>query len=288
MPVNSIEELAKRIDYDFPTKEEKTRALYTWIAYNITYYEPPIDNFIKVPEIYVVTDQEDLNRRILKENEEIIASTFINRQAVCKGFALLFNKACTLLKIQNELVKGYVKVDAVMIGKIPKNKNHVWNAVKLADKWIFIDVTWGSEHRNSKNFKKRLNTYFNIKKEDLRLTHYPSNTFWSEYINHKSLTDFCDQPVFNEGMISSEIEIIEPKVGEIIVDKNKKINLKFKGLNFTTKIYYSYNNDFYIKEVNHHSKNSVSQISIDVPENDANLNIFFNLKLALQYKVVIK
>ena len=25
MPVNSIEELAKRIDYDFPTKEEKTR-----------------------------------------------------------------------------------------------------------------------------------------------------------------------------------------------------------------------------------------------------------------------
>jgi hypothetical protein len=31
MEVHSAEELAKRIDYDFSTKEEKIRALYTLI-----------------------------------------------------------------------------------------------------------------------------------------------------------------------------------------------------------------------------------------------------------------
>lgn len=57
--INSIEELTKRIDYDFKTNIEKARALYTWISLNIR-YKLKNPYLLETPKVYRVFSDDDL------------------------------------------------------------------------------------------------------------------------------------------------------------------------------------------------------------------------------------
>ena len=286
--INSIEELTRRIDYDFKTDIEKTRAAFTWIALNIS-YENKNPNLIEANKVYWVFSDDDLKRKIKKENDKVARNTFRNKTAVCKGYAFLFHKICTQLKIKNKLVKGYVKINAEEIGHVPVNKNHVWNAVQINNEWLFLDATWGSGISENGVWKQKLDTsYFNVSKKTLRLTHYPSEQYWIEYLGQKPLKDFCFQPIQTTVFTNSNATLVLPNQGIIKTIKNKNINLKIQNLKPNTQVLYKYGNSNKVKSARQSFSKLITSINLKGTNRNNYLHIYFNNSLALSYKVEVE
>ena len=286
--VNSIEELAKSIDYNFKTDLEKLKAIYTWTALNIEYYEEKT-LLLTAPRIIVYTDQSDLRRRKIRKNRKLLLEVFTTRKAVCTGYALIVEKMCNLLNLENELVKGYARVNTRDIEYLPEDKNHIWNAIKIDNKWIFMDVTFGSGYLVNGNWKPELNNYyFNIPLKNLKKTHYPSEKKWLDLMQQNSLKEFSFNPVFYNPFFISKAKLISPLNGKINIKGNKKIVLNLKNIKYSTKISYSYNKDIYTKKTKTLRSENYKKIIIKSPNKDSDLNIFFNNELALQYRVIIQ
>jgi|TARA_B100000767_G_scaffold58906_1_gene54673 transglutaminase/protease-like cytokinesis protein 3 len=286
--ITSVEQLVKKIDYDFKTKLEKARATYTWLALNIKYYKKA-SPFLDAPTINTYTDKEDKKRRIKKLNAALISKTIRTKKALCKGYAYTFKKVCDLLKIENQLIFGYAKYSVNMIDFIPKSKNHVWNAIKIDNKWLFVDATWGSNNSSDGLLYSRFNEdYFDISHNQLNTTHFPKNKFWLDFTSQKELSIFCRQPIYNRGLIGKNIELLSPKEGKIIVEESKNIQLKIKNLHSKTEVLYSYGSKGEIKKADLNFSKSIVDIYLTGPKKDANLNIYFNNELAIQYKVEVR
>lgn len=285
--VNSFEELVKKIDYDFSSDLEKTRAIYTWLALNIE-YDHNNTNLVVSPKKYIVYNNEDYKRRLKIDKEKSINYAFKNKKGVCKEFAYLFQKACNMLNIKNELVYGYTRSSSFQIGLIPNNKNHIWNAVKLNNKWVLIDATFGAGYIYKDIWQQKFDTsYFNISGKKLSLTHFPSSPFWGNFMEQQPLNQFCNSPLINSGYIKQNVTIIRPINGNIKIGKSNKIKLQFKNLPKTTKVYYKYENDFYLKETRRSSKNSIVSITLPKPKKNDNLKVYFGNELALEYNVIV-
>ena len=61
------------------------------------------------------------------------------KQGVCEHFTLLFSGLLTVAGYENLLIQGYALND-----KILSPERHAWNIVKLNDKWLPFDPTWGN------------------------------------------------------------------------------------------------------------------------------------------------
>ena len=283
----SIEELSKRIDYDFKTDLEKTRAVFTWISKNI-YYNYKNPNEITSPKTFIVMSKGDLKRKIKIDNEKTLRKTFKSRTGVCNGYALLFHKICSLLNIKNELIYGYVRGSLNDVGYLPTNKNHVWNAVYINNKWMFIDTTWASGIYSNGVWLQKVNTkFFNISKEELRLTHYPAEPFWQKHMNQKPLKDFCNQPIINTTFLESKAELTLPNQGVIRTEKNKSFKININNLKPNTSILYRFGNNGKIKTAYLTRKRQVTSVRIRGTNKNNSLHLYFNNNLAISYKVLV-
>lgn len=280
----SAEELAKKIDSDFKTNLEKIRAIYTWLALNIK-YDKETTTLLEAPKYYIYSNEYDLAYRLKRVNNELVSKTITDKKAVCTGYALTFKKLCNLLKIENELIKGYVKTETYEINYIPKNKNHVWNAVKIDGTWLLVDVTYGAGYSINNVWHSKPNYfYFNVDKESLRLTHYPSDSKWMQFFRRKPLNQFCNQPIYNYAFFNNGAELITPKKGEIEVFENK-ITIKVKNINFKTGILYSFEKSIGAKKPQIRHLDSITSITIKIPPEKKKLYIYFNGESALAYKI---
>lgn len=285
--INSIEELSKRIDYDFKTDIEKVRAVFTWVSLNIK-YEQKQPYLLEMPKSYLVFSDDDLKRRLKIENEKTLNNTFNKKEGICTGYAFLFHKICTLLNIENELIYGYVRRSINDIGYIPTSKNHVWNGVKIDDEWILVDTTWAAGYVSDGVWQQKLNTnYFNINKEDLRLTHYPSKNDWLEHLGQKPLKKFCYEPVRTTAFNRSKAELVLPNAGIIKTVKNKKFKLKIKNLKKGTQVLYRYGESKKVKSPFLKTEELITSINIDGTNKNSLLHIYFDNNLALSYKIEV-
>ncbi|WP_425657675.1 transglutaminase domain-containing protein [Tenacibaculum ascidiaceicola] len=284
--ITSIKELSERIDYDFKTDIEKVRAIYTWIALNIEYDYFP-SKLLNAPE-FISYSQNDLKRFVQKKIKNKAQKTFKTKKGLCLGFAYLFHRLCNLINIENELIYGYTKTSLNQIGIIPTEKNHVWNAVKINNKWILMDVTFGSGYLYNDIWQRELNLkYFNIKKEKLKVTHFPALIKWQVFLNQKPLKEFCSAPFYLDSFFKNKIEVLKPKFGEIIVKKNKRIHLTLKQTDAfnNVKYFFSYNNRVLNAQVI--NKNTTTNLYFKKPKENSFLHIYLDNELALVYKVKI-
>ncbi|MEQ6124557.1 transglutaminase domain-containing protein [Pseudotenacibaculum sp. MALMAid0570] len=285
---NTIEALAKQIDNDYSTAIEKARAAYSWISMNLTYNNKnPFE--ISNTTIYVVSDQNDYIRRVQKNDEKIMMKAFKTKSAVCKGYALLFKRICDLLKIENQLVLGYIKNSSYQIGYMPSQKNHAWNVIKIDGKWIFIDPTQGSGYSIKNVWQPKFNPdFFNIKKDILKNTHFAEKTYWRNYVNQMPLKEFSRLPVFSKAYFNSSFDIVSPSNGLIEAKKKRPIQLRFKDIDFDTKIHYKFGEYSKLKKANVTYSNSIFWIQIQSPREDSTLKIYVDGEEALSYLVYVK
>lgn len=288
--INSIEELAQKIDYDFKNSDiEKVRAIYNWIILNIT-YKNINKSHLSTPQIISYSTKTDKEYQINYNKRITTLNAFKTREAVCEGYSLLFKRLCDLVNIENQLVYGYTKSSPYAIGFIPSNKNHVWNAVKINNKWLFFDTTYGAGYSYKGIWQQQANySYFNVSNEVLNRTHFPAKKFWLQTLNQKPLFEFCNEPFKSEYYVFNNIKLLSPTKGTIkLSKKEKKLTLQFKNVKPNTPINYLYS---YTQEIGTplrlKNNKEITDISIKAPKQNTLLHIFIDHSLAVEYKIEI-
>ncbi|WP_299676312.1 transglutaminase domain-containing protein [uncultured Tenacibaculum sp.] len=285
--VKSVMSLAERIDYDFKTDEEKVRAIFIWLTYNMTYKYNP-STLLESPEFLVYYTEDHLNEIIKYKKERKMLKSFEERLAICEGFALIFKRACDLMGIKNELVYGFTKPSGYKVGAIPKAKNHVWNAVNVNGKWMMIDATYGTGQVFNNVWMRDFNEdFFNAKREMLRRTHFPSDYKWRRFLNQKNLADFCYDPIIKNAFFKHDIAVVEPKGGIIKLDKNGPIKLKIKGIKNTNSLLYAFGGDRFAKSPATYERTNFSEFHLQKPKEDSRLLIFLDNELVMEYLVKV-
>ncbi len=273
----SPEEISKFITRDFQTKEEKVRAIYSWIIQNIA-YEP--NEYKKFD--YRFSNYRERNKKEEITREKIISRTLQKGIAVCEGYAFLFERLCELQGITNYLVRGDTKTTIEGIGK-EFNTNHMWNVAIIDGKSYLFDPTWGAGKYNQKFIKEPSYFYYKIPPEQFIKTHYP-DIFEDAFISETmSKQEFSDMPLIikKELLIS---DIIAPNKGIIYSEMYfNEIQFEIKNAN-PNKVTYSFG-----KEILHVSKliqkENLLEFSVPLELGVKTLLIYFDDQPALGYRI---
>lgn len=111
---------------------------YTYPKSEVKTYEKAVKNVLSsiksswtdFEKIMYVNDYLALNCKYDTNYQNYNAyNVFVDKTAVCQGYALAFLELMNRLGIECELVTS-------------REINHAWNAVKLNKKWYYVDVTW--------------------------------------------------------------------------------------------------------------------------------------------------
>ena len=81
----------------------------------------------------------------------------VNNNAVCEGYSRAMSYLCKKMG-----------VDCILVTGISKELGHMWNLVKLDDKWYHIDVTWDDAQES---IDYPLHTYFCLTDEQITVDH---------------------------------------------------------------------------------------------------------------------
>ena len=179
IPLNSstsIAAIAKYINANFKTENDKIRATFYWTASNISY---------DVENMFAVSTNETPEDRIPK--------TLKNKKGICGDYAAIFNKIASLVGIQSVVISGYTKQN----GKIA-TLSHAWCAAKIDNKWSVFDPTWGSGALMNGKFVKKMNDYyFKVPPEKMIASHIPFDYLWQ----------FLNYPITNGEFYEGKIQI---------------------------------------------------------------------------------
>jgi transglutaminase/protease-like cytokinesis protein 3 len=230
----------------FASNIDKTRAIFDWIAYNISFDCKAVRN---------------------NGNEKMTSDVILKtRKATASGYAALFQDMCSVAKIRCLTVDGYVKSDIEQINEKPDEFNHTWAVVQLGqspDTWHYVDPTWGSGFVDEKctRFTRSYNdNFFFADKIIFNYQHYPDNTAWLlGGAKAKSVKDFFEMPVIKDYAYDFKISNFNPGTGVIKVAVQKPVRFSFRVNNNASvdsvalaigteknkklkTVYYSYNN----------------------------------------------
>ncbi|MCF0185505.1 MAG: hypothetical protein HUJ98_03325 [Bacteroidaceae bacterium] len=145
-------DLAQRITANCYTKEDKVRAIYTWLCDNIAY-----DTSYEIGAADVAIEKG---------------------KGVCQAYSEMFYRLGKAVGLDVEIVRGDSKDYKGKKGDI----GHVWNVVNLGHgKRILLDATWGAGSVDGRTFTRntseaRKMAWYDVDPKVLLTSHYPSNS----------------------------------------------------------------------------------------------------------------
>jgi transglutaminase-like putative cysteine protease len=166
---SEIIELAESITRNISSDLEKSRALYKWVATNISYDQPmkvAIESGQQVPYI-----QDAL-------------TTLRAKIGVCEGYTNLLAAFHRALGIPAKISIGKFTYFSFRsfpvlkkINRIPNVESapglHAWNEVKINNKWILSDITSDSGSSSGGAWKRQVQEeFFNVDPEYFNATHF--------------------------------------------------------------------------------------------------------------------
>lgn len=198
----------------FPDNLDKVRAIFDWIAYNISF---------------------DCKAAKSNNNDKSLSDEILkSRKATSVGYAALFQDMCSVVKIRCLTVDGYVKNNVEQIGEKPDEFNHTWAVVQLGqspETWFYVDPTWGSGYTDDKMsvFTKAYNdAYFFADRQVFNLQHYPDNTSWQIGFGPKNLKDFIAMPIVKTAAYDFGVKSFIPANGFIKTKSSKPVQFSIK------------------------------------------------------------
>lgn len=153
----SVASLAASLTDGLDSEEERARAIFRWIAENVSYSAAPPATSLGA---------EDVLRQ---------------RLAACEGYASLFAALARAAGLQAEVIRGISKGFGYRAGgSLPSKPDHAWNAVKIGDRWRLVDCTWGAGYLDeSGRFRRFFNAhYFLTPPEEFIFDHFPEDPRW--------------------------------------------------------------------------------------------------------------
>ena len=168
--------LVNLITQNANTKYEKARAIFMWLANNISY-----------DVTYSIYDAD---------------RTFSYRRGVCSGYSKLYKKLCEQAGLEVKIVSGVARYESYQKGDDLDGKGHAWNAVKSDDgRWFLVDVTWAAGYVCNKVFTKDIETYwFDPDPSMYALSHLPSDSEWQLIENPITREEFENFPSMYPGI----------------------------------------------------------------------------------------
>jgi len=214
---NSPTKLAKRISNDFKTELQQARAVYFWIANNVSYDPNESGKFG-----YEYGDWKEYLKKEKKHNSKLSSRVISKGIAVCEGYATLFTEVCNHLNIKSKVISGASRTETKDIGK-RFYSSHAWNIVIIDKKPYLLDVTWGAGSYGTK-FKKNVNDFYFLTPPELFINkHYPEN-YKDALLDEKiSKESFSNAPLLYKQIFP----LIYPNNG-ILKKEQKIIKLAFK------------------------------------------------------------
>ena len=195
---------------NFPDKINKARAIFDWIAYNISY-----------------DCKGARNEDITKTNSDEVLK---KRMATAFGYAALFQDMCSVASIRCLTVDGYARKTVDDINNIPEAFNHSWDVVQLGqspEQWYYVDPTWGSGYTDKavKVFTRSFNdAYFFSDRAIFNKQHFPDNLAWQLGVGSKGKKDFFASPVLSNAAYEFNITDFSPQSGYIKIKAGKSVD----------------------------------------------------------------
>ena len=142
------DKLSKHAKDDF----DKAKLIYLWVAEHIDYDVVGLRTF-----------------RLPDGSPEV---TLKRKKAICDGYARLFKAMAVYLGLDADLVSGYSKNHKK--AKVSKESDHSWNIVRINNRNILIDATWGAGNTYGDKFIDNTNYYyFDTDPYEFVFTHVP-------------------------------------------------------------------------------------------------------------------
>lgn len=207
--------LARLLTAPYQTELEKTRAIFSWVAQNISYNTGYFNIGKKYAAVKFVPDPYD-TASSWKSATELTAERVLRRRvAVCDGYSKLFKTLCDYAGLKSEIIPGYAKCHTERADKF--RTNHTWNAVMIDSSWYLLDVTWASGYINhADQFVQQLDeTYFLSPPQKFILDHYPEDLRWTLMENPPPLKEFKFTPFRYKSFIKYSIRSFYPSNGTI-------------------------------------------------------------------------
>ena len=209
----NVATIADTITAYFPGSEQKARAIFYWIANNIS-----ID-----PK---ATKQNDKKNTVPEKVIEL-------RKTTPLGFSLLLQEMCSDVNIRCISVDGYMKYSAEDINQPADEVNHSWNVVQLGqspDTWFFVDACRASGYLDLKmtTFTKEFTPgFFFTEKKLFNLANYPDNAAWQLGGGPKALKEFYSFPVVSNYAMETGVGKPDPLIGYVKANLKTPVTFKF-------------------------------------------------------------
>jgi transglutaminase/protease-like cytokinesis protein 3 len=197
----------------FDDKIDRVRAIYDWIAHNISY------------------DVKAARSNNAAKNSP--TEVLLTRKAVGAGFASLFQDMCSSADIRCLTVDGFVKNNTEQIDEKGTEINHSWAVVQLGlspDTWYYVDPAWGSGYMDAemKVFTRSFtDAYFFTDKAVFNLQHYPDNEAWKLGSAPKNKKDFYALPLIKVAAPEYGMKQFSPRDGSLKIKSNKPVSFSY-------------------------------------------------------------
>lgn len=216
----NVATIADTITRPFADKQSKARAIFYWIAHNISF---------------------DLKAMKTNDNRKVDPVLVIqSRKATPLGYANLVQEMCSMANIRCLTVDGYAKSYASDINNPADEINHSWNVVQLGqspEEWYYIDAAKASGYADKKfsSFTKEFTSqYFFADRTLFNLDHYPDNSAWQLGSGPKTLKDFYTLPVVSSAAYVYGLQKPQPLTGHIRTKTKNTVTFTFPHTNTVT------------------------------------------------------
>lgn len=191
------------------------------------------DPFLQVKAIHdYVIQRLTYDRAVLKTGKrpsQEARSVFVARQAVCEGYARLFQKIGQAAGFEVVYVSGKVRRDLAPVDVIPKFlrvshprydwTNHAWNAVKVEDRWYLVDTTWddGDAYDTS---------YLMLPPAAMLASHLPKFPVWQLLEHPITQHVFEQRPILTPQFFADHLKLLSPTTYQTRVDRTATIEIE--------------------------------------------------------------
>jgi hypothetical protein len=194
----TYKEIVNPLTENLKTEQEKFRAIYRWIADNVTYS--------------------------LSNKSENPGKTLTSRKATCIGYSTLLKEMCNYAGLECNVIGGLSKNKPEDIPPASEDTRHAWNEVKLNGKWYLTDITWasGTFDFTKKTFHKNFDTaYFLPTPEFFIKQHFPTDIKMQMLSTPAKKTVFIKSCVWYENAALYNFTVTSPDKGYVNQNVNK-------------------------------------------------------------------
>lgn len=281
----SAENLAQNIARDFSSKENQLKAAFYWITKNIRYDLEEYYNPKNKRVSFRYRDEAERLQKIREIKDNIVRETLRSRKGVCEGYAQTLAKICSLLNIENEVIKGYIRNSSTEINRPRNSTNHAWNAVKINDQWRFIDATWAAGAIMNGKWQRSFNPYYyNIPKDKHFKTHFPESKLWQLRIGRMTLDDFYNQPIYASSFLNSAVKLVSPQKG-ILTSRNNEVKIKLGNIAANQRIMVGFMGYQFAVQPKIVRTNNITTLTINPPEEAQELFVLIDREVMLEFLI---